>query len=177
MGSSAIIQGFGQVLMNVPLHNVTLQSDLVSGNVVVGVCSHIPLAGVSFILGNVLTGGRVLAVPEVIPIPGVSEGPELSQKHPEVFPVCTVTRSMARSGDRDSLATRKSTSPSIDTFLCLPDGSTGGVGKAWLSHKQLVTEQKRDDSLTPIFEQVISEEAVQEVSRGYFVSNGVLMRK
>lgn len=101
--SSAIVQGFGGGFVNAPLHNVTLKSALVSDNVVVGVCSHVPIKGVSFILGNDLAGGRVLATPEVIPIPVVSEVPdELAQKHPGVFPVCAVTRAMSKNDKSDS---------------------------------------------------------------------------
>lgn len=46
--SCAIVQGFGNDFVNVPLHNVTLKSDLVSGHGDLGVCSHIPIKGVSW---------------------------------------------------------------------------------------------------------------------------------
>lgn len=46
-------------------------------------------------LGNDFAGGRVLAIPEVITIPIVSEGPdELAENHPDVFPVCAVSPAM-----------------------------------------------------------------------------------
>lgn len=88
MGASTLGKGFGKGFVNFPLHNILLKSDLVSGNVAVGVCPHFPIKGVSFILGNALACGRVLVTPEVVLMPLLSDVPDvLSQKHPEVFPV------------------------------------------------------------------------------------------
>lgn len=44
---------------DVPLHRANLVSDLVSECVVVVACPPLPVAGVSFILGNDLAGGNV----------------------------------------------------------------------------------------------------------------------
>ena len=45
----------------VPLYKVNFRSDVVSGEVVVGVVSSIPMKGISFLLGNDVAGGRVKA--------------------------------------------------------------------------------------------------------------------
>jgi len=179
--SSAIVQGFGGGFVNAPLHNVTLKSALVSDNVVVGVCSHIPIKGVSFILGNDLAGGRVLATPEVIPIPAVSEVPnELAQKHPGVFPVCAVTRAMSKNDKSDSHVVDDSNCDITlsDTFVVeLKSDHVERFGKVLPSHEQLVLEQNKDVSLSSLFEEAVSEDAIVDVSHGYFVSNSVLRRK
>lgn len=47
--------GFGEV----PLHQIHLSSAIVSGDVVVGVRSALPVSGITFILGNGLAGGNV----------------------------------------------------------------------------------------------------------------------
>ena len=64
-GSSALIQGIGMEIINVPLHKVNLKSDLVSGTVTVGVRPQLPVKGVSMLLGNDLAGGKVLPDPIV----------------------------------------------------------------------------------------------------------------
>lgn len=80
VGSSTLGKGFGKGFVNFPLHNILLKSDLVSGNVAVGVCHNFPVKGVSLILGNDLAG-RVLVTPEVVLMPVVSDAPdELSKK-------------------------------------------------------------------------------------------------
>ncbi len=42
-GSEVNIKGFCGGFLSMPLHNIHLQSDLVSGNIVVALCSHIPV--------------------------------------------------------------------------------------------------------------------------------------
>ena len=46
-----------------PLFKVNLRSEVVSGEVVVGVVSSLPMKGISFLLGNDVAGGRVKASP------------------------------------------------------------------------------------------------------------------
>jgi hypothetical protein len=57
-GTSALIQGIGIEIINVPLHTVNLKSDLVSGRVTIGVRPELPVKGVSMLLGNDLAGGK-----------------------------------------------------------------------------------------------------------------------
>lgn len=65
-----------------------------------------------------------------------------------------------------------------DTFLVDSKYvSVEGFGKVLPSHEQLVLQQSKDVSLCSLLEEALSEEAVADVSTGYFVSNGVLMRK
>ncbi|KAJ8349457.1 hypothetical protein SKAU_G00245870 [Synaphobranchus kaupii] len=58
-GDSVLVRGFGSTQLNVPLHCVNLESDLVRGEVVVGVLSVLPVEGVDVILGNDLAGALV----------------------------------------------------------------------------------------------------------------------
>ena len=57
--ASVLIQGVGMDVLRVPLHQIHLQSDLISGPVVVRVRPNLPVKGVSLILGNDLAGGKV----------------------------------------------------------------------------------------------------------------------
>ncbi|KAJ8349011.1 hypothetical protein SKAU_G00276000 [Synaphobranchus kaupii] len=58
-GDSVLVCGIGSTQLNVPLHCVNLESDLVWGEVVVGVLSVLPVEGVDVILGNDLAGDHV----------------------------------------------------------------------------------------------------------------------
>ena len=51
-GSNVLIQGIKSGVESVPLHIVDLQSSLVSGPVMVGIVTSLPVPGVSLILGN-----------------------------------------------------------------------------------------------------------------------------
>ena len=63
-GDNVLIQGIGMDIISVPLHIINL-SDLISGTVIVGVRPELPVKGVSILLGNDLTGGKVLPQPIV----------------------------------------------------------------------------------------------------------------
>ena len=58
-GSSVLVQGIGMGSMKVTLHRVCLKSDLVCGDVVVGVRSSFPIPSVNFILGKDIAGSKV----------------------------------------------------------------------------------------------------------------------
>lgn len=51
-GSSVPVLGVGMKILQVPLHTVMLDSDLVQGQVAVGVRPALPVDGITFILGN-----------------------------------------------------------------------------------------------------------------------------
>uniref|UniRef100_A0A9J8CV35 Gypsy retrotransposon integrase-like protein 1 n=1 Tax=Cyprinus carpio carpio TaxID=630221 RepID=A0A9J8CV35_CYPCA len=178
-GSEVIVKGFGGGFLSMPLHSINLQSDLVSGDVVVALCSQIPIDGVSFILGNDLAGGKVLAVPEVISTVLKSGSPdELELAFPETFPVCATTRAMSvKRHVEDKSSNSELVIPLYDTFMVLGDMNLSASGKMFPSREQLILEQKQDSTLSPMFEDLVSDEVLPNVASGYFVSDGVLMRK
>uniref|UniRef100_A0A3B3H3T2 Gypsy retrotransposon integrase-like protein 1 n=1 Tax=Oryzias latipes TaxID=8090 RepID=A0A3B3H3T2_ORYLA len=169
---SAIVQGFCG-FMTLPLHSINLNSVLVSGKVSVAVCPSIPINGVSLILGNDLAGDRVLAAPVVTSTPTELECPDkLEQEYPDVFPVCAVTRAMSKK------PLEKEMDPHVDlsdTFLAKCD--TFGFGDSFPSHEDLKAAQASDKSLSSLFDNVVPEGEAEKLSRAYFISNGVLMRK
>lgn len=100
-GNSVLIKGIGLNTINVPLHRITLHSDLVKGDVSIAVRRSLPVAGVSVILGNDLAGNWVWkGVPPPLRVtdsPSVTAEPdECEQLYPEVFTACAVTRAMRR---------------------------------------------------------------------------------
>ena len=68
-GTSALIQGVECGLVNVPLHNIYLSSDLVTGPVAVGIRPSLPFKGIHLLLGNDLVGDKVVVNPLLINTP------------------------------------------------------------------------------------------------------------
>ena len=92
-GTEVLIQGVELEPIRVPLHEVELQSDIVTGVVRVGVPPSLPVEGLSLILGNDLAGGRVTADPCVTMQPTIPYG---TKEEMSIYPACAVTRAMAR---------------------------------------------------------------------------------
>ena len=168
--------------MGSPLHTVHLESDLVSGPVVVGVRPCFPIEGVSFLLGNDLAGGKVLVKPELA-VPMVTEcNDKLAQKYPGVFSACAVTRAMSKRQalDDDVDLTRSF----LDSTATPSSGklSAGEVGEVsfadvFAGRGPLVSEQGADPDMSLLFESAVSAQEIVSVSCGFFLRNGVLMRK
>lgn len=113
VGSDVPVLGFGMKNTGVPLHRVCVQSDLVSGEVNVGMCPCFPIQGVSFLVGNDLAAGKVLVTPEVTPVPVRQFPDELAVKFPKVFTACAVTRSRSKKNVAEIDLS--------DSFICDPD--------------------------------------------------------
>ena len=96
-GDQVLIQGVELGIVSVPLHSIHLESDLITGDVVVGLRPTLPMAGVSLILGNDLAGEKVM--PELLVISDpmiVNEADNDIETNAHVFPSCAVTRAKAR---------------------------------------------------------------------------------
>lgn len=100
-GSEVLIKGIGLQVLSVPLHTMVLESELITGQVVVGVQPSLPVEGIAVILGNNLAGGRVWR--DVPPPPIVTDSPSSlleqvdgDKQFPDVFVTCAVTRAMSK---------------------------------------------------------------------------------
>lgn len=62
-----------------------------------------------------------------------------------------------------------------DNFLT--NGEILGFGKVFPSREELKVEQGKDATLSPLFEDAVSEEEIGTSSCGYFVNDDILMRK
>lgn len=163
-GTSVLVRGIGLDVGCVPLHRVTLSSELVSGEVVIGVRPSLPVDGVDIIMGNNLAGGRVW--PDTFSPPVVLSlslpGPEESHKnYPEVFTACAVTRSMTSAHPRVT-----PDSAVVKPFSLPYDFS--------VSPSELLQEQQLDSSLHQLFESVMSSDEIRNVAHGYFLQDGIL---
>ena len=96
-GTSVLIQGVECGFVNVPLHNIYLSSDLVTGPVAVGIRPSLPFKGIHLLLGNDLAGDKVVVNPLLTSTPCVDQPPDpIEQEIPDLYPSCAVTRAMAK---------------------------------------------------------------------------------
>lgn len=187
-GDSILVRGFEMGHVSVPLHEISLMTDLVTGNVIVGVRPSLPIENVSMLLGNDLCGGKVLPCPIVSPDLPKTCTDDLSISFPEVFSSSVVTRAMARKELEqeteeqfdlsDTFIARPS--PHSDSELRLNSDSlsfSSEVPKFSMSREELIKEQESDPSLSSFFSEVLSEEDIEHTPHGYFLRDGVLMRK
>ena len=188
-GTSVLLEGVGG-FMNVPLHRIQLKSDFVSGSVVVGVKSTLPVEGISLLLGNDLAGGKVTADPCMSEHPSMQEDMVmLEEEFPVLFPVCVTTRAMKHKVSREIWDADEYDLES--SFL--GNGEIGLLGKPpmdqadktimkdcvkpALGREQLISEQGKDPELSLLSETAMSEDEADDVAVCYFKKNGVLMRK
>lgn len=164
-GDFVLMHGMELGVIPVPRHTVMLDSEFVRGPVIVGVRPALPLPGVSLILGNDLVGSTVwptAPLPVVTATPHLSPPPEV-ELCPEVFTACAVTRAqlhatVAEGGKKE----RGPLLPELPAAISV--GEWGNV-------------QKADPSLSRLFENVFSGEQVQSAAHGYFIQDGLLVRK
>ena len=203
-GTSVLIQGVECGFVNVPLHNIYLSSDLVTGLVAVGVRPSLPFKGVHLLLGNDLAGDKVVVNPLLTNIPCIDQPPDpIEQEIPDLYPSSAVTRAMAKKakqndGDIDL----------TDTFLgqafkheitnslssSLSDKQTEirnksesshysailndqGQGHDLVSRSQLCKEQHNDPEILPLLERALDKKEIDQVLVCFYVKNGILMRK
>ncbi|KAJ8356500.1 hypothetical protein SKAU_G00192940 [Synaphobranchus kaupii] len=127
-GDSVLVRGIGSTQLNVPLHCVNLEADLVRGEVVVGVLSVLPVEGVDVILGNDLAGALVWGDASVVVTPKPTSSGELddlAKRYPSVFPACAITRAMAKKyreyGPDHSNSSEHLDLPPQTKHTCAPD--------------------------------------------------------
>ena len=96
-GTSVLIQDVECGFVNIPLHNIYLSSDLVTGPVAVGIRPYLTFKGVHLLLGNDLAGDKVVVNPLLTSTPCVDQPPDpIEQEIPDLYPSCAVTRAMAK---------------------------------------------------------------------------------
>ena len=203
-GTSVLIQGVECGFVNVPLHNIYLSSDLVTGLVAVGIRPSLPFKSVHLLLGNDLAGDKVVVNPLLTNIPCIDQPPDpIEQEIPDLYPSCAVTRAMAKKakqndGDIDLTDTflGQSFKHEITNSLSssLSDKQTElhnksesshysailndqGQGHDLVSRSQLCKEQHNDPEILPLLERALDEKEIDQVPVCFYVKNGILMRK
>ena len=175
-GKSVVITGVEGGGLSIPLHQVTLDSDLVTGEVIVGIAPTLPVTGIHLLLGNDLAGDKVVTDPVVSESPVVpnSEAEQLEDDFPGVFPSCVVTRSMAKNANPDKeheVELGKTFMVNLDTLLARKDH------KVLFTRVGLIEAQSTDPDLAPLFERAVTPEEAADVPKCFFMQSDVLMRK
>ena len=199
-GTSVLIQGVECGFVNVPLHNIYLSSDLVSGPVAVGIRPSLPFKGVHLLLGNDLAGDKVVVNPLLTNTPCEDQLPDpIEQEIPDLYPSCAVTRAMGKKvklndGIQDVDLTdtfigqsfhdeiSKSLSSSQTDFNNQRSDndlspSIFDQGHDQMSRSQLCQEQHSDPEISPLFERALDENEISQVPVCFYVKNDILMRK
>ena len=200
-GTSVLIQGVECGFINVPLHNIYLSSDLVTGPVALGIRPSLPFKGVHLLLGNDLAGDKVVVDPLLTSTPCVDQPPDpIEQEIPDLYPSCAVTRAMAKKSKQnngmqdinlaDTLIGQSfnneilnSLSPSQSDIQTDFDTSRSNLDLSHsnsndqLSRSQLCKEQHSDPAISPLFDRVLDENEMSQVPVCYYVQNDILMRK
>lgn len=195
-GTDVIVRGVGMTYVPAPLHQIWVQSDLVSGIFPVAVCPCFPIDGVDFIMGNDIAGGKVYPTPEVTKTPDPSPLPDvLNRQHPDVFPVGVLTRSQAhRQGEVVDLSGSVVGSMLEMDVMPSEEGEVGPDAKELaqevaepapepaapplLTREALIIAQKADPSLTKCFAAVDeSDHLTGDRKQTFVVCDGLLMRR
>ena len=91
--ANVLISGVEMGVLEVPLHEVNIKSSLINGNIVIGMRPSLPVEVISLILGNDLTGVKVMVDPRVVEKLRDDEKMErLVEKFPGIFLASVVTR-------------------------------------------------------------------------------------
>lgn len=181
--ATGLVEGISLTEMSVPLHEVELKCDLVSGPVTVGVVPRLPMEGVDFLLGNDLAGDKVVVSPVVLDRPvEVPETERLEDEFPGIFPDCAVTRSQARIAEQEGVDVEESDNQVwlAETFMKDINGDIVGSGannEVLYSRSSLVEAQQVDPGLKCLFQKACSEAEAKVVPECYYVKNDILMRK
>ena len=200
-GTSVLIQGVECGFINVPLHNIYLSSDLVTGLVAVGIRPSLPLKGVHLLLGNDLAGDKVVVIRLLTSTPCVDQPLDpIEQEIPDLYPSCAVTRAMAKKVNQnyvmqdiniaDTLIgqsfndeisnsfspTQSDIQTAFDTSRSNLDLSPS-ISNDQLSRSQLCKEQHSDPEISPLFDRALDENEMSQVPVCYYVKNDILMRK
>ena len=161
-GDAMLSRGMGMSIISSPTHKIELECGLVNGEVEVALRAAFPMAGVDVVLGNMHAGGRVwankvLPQPLVSPIPIVDSDPDKSELD---FPqVCS-----AHEMEPDEVENSEAVFSLSDVPISV-------------SQTELIAEQQSDPSIRGLFEGVLTGSEVKDSARGYFLDNGLLVRK
>ena len=136
---SLLVRGIDLNTFVVPLHRIMLYSELVEGEVEMGIHTPLPVDCVHVILGKSYADGRVW---QRNPVPVVATSPQLesescSEEFPDVLAACTVTHSATR-----AMAEAKPVKVAAEkTRFALPNFPLK------TSHEDLVKEQRASVSV------------------------------
>ncbi|XP_063600010.1 uncharacterized protein LOC134776228 [Penaeus indicus] len=186
---------------NIPICEVYIKSDLISGYVRLGVVDKIPSDGISLLMGNDLVGNKMWPCPVVLPSPTKENNTvDLEREYPDLFPACAVTRSASRRASHPIKAvtpgntlTEESPSEVITEEFTLADffnSSAKVLSQPASDHpdivnfkatpitkEKLIEEQHNDPDLKTFYDRLTDLSDLETSHVCYYLQSGVLMRK
>lgn len=183
-GERVVIQGVGSNFVSVQLHRISLDSNIVCGPIVIGVVDSLPMKGISMLLGNDLARERVVPHPRVVEKLSVLEETEkIEETHPGTFPSCLVTRANARKRAEETSARMESenegnevvdpsqtclgheigSNPMLEQTPSSPNPREETTDVMPIIEMSMVTEQREDSQIAPLFEETLPEEELNKV--------------
>ena len=199
-GESVVLRGASMEAVEAPLHRIKLESDIFTGNIVVGVWRALPVKGVSMILGNDIMGGRVTVEP-MVKVLETKMAEDKNLRPANERPTCALTRAMQKKKSVKTPATPCSATK--DVFVCSEDThanetvitetpdidlsatffaelTTGDATENdnILSPKQkLVKEQLNDEVIMQLRMKAVDEKTADAMAECFYMKDEVLMRK
>jgi len=173
-GGWTVVKGMGLNVLTVPLHKVNLSSNLVKGEVPLGVCPELPVEEIQVILGNYLVGAQVWSdSPPSPPSASTPSAGDVSLGNPTkslVCSACVVTRAQSCTSPLSEKCAVEKKQKSKVCFP-LPDCLLS------VTRSELRQEQEEDLSLKELFQQVCPFDELESAVPGYFLKDGLLVRK
>uniref|UniRef100_A0A3B3T9V3 SCAN box domain-containing protein n=1 Tax=Paramormyrops kingsleyae TaxID=1676925 RepID=A0A3B3T9V3_9TELE len=183
-GYDVLVQGIELGTVRVPLYQVYLKTDF-SGFLKVAVRPRLPVSGITFILGNDITRGKVVPLPEIASEPAYCSD-DLARDYPAVFPTCVLTRSQARKLMDIDLADTFMGDPvvsvlpqchSIEPVLEKQVSPQVLATDSMCTWGELISTQGADPSLKECFDLAVEKADLADHPVAYFKDHKVLMRK
>lgn len=148
-----------------------------------GVQPQLPIQGIDVILGNYLAGAKVWKdEPLMMCVGSPSQNPgepdECAQQYPKVFSSCAVTCSKARTEQCEQVqCSQKSFSQAEDSCEGKEQFKLFFIPLLSLSREECIKEQAAEPTLKSLFKLVCLESELKCAPSGYFVKDGLLLRK
>ena len=194
-GNNVLLAGVGGSV-SLPLCRLFVRSDLVTGYVDFAVEDNLVIDNVHILLGNEVSGDKVIPDPVVCPVPVKDVGiVELERKNPYLFPSCATTRSQAQShpvntndgtvshvvNDSD-VHVHNDTVADIDDLgedlmLLFETEELTCTDDVPITRELLLTLQGNDRSIADLMYRAVSYDEVSQIPQCYYLKNGLLMRK
>ena len=197
-GNKVLVRGVEMGEISVPLHTIQLDTELISGTVVVGVQPALPIDGIALLIGNDLAGGKVIPS-SLIKSTVLSSLGSVKAQDPKsssdtrvgnvstTHPTCAVTRGMkrrkqqkkkeSREAQAEQTTSLKESGLGTNQFANLLSGTTSETTTNMSSRHQLIKEQEDDVEIARLREQAVTEPEAEKSAVCYYLKDSLLMRK
>ena len=194
VGETVLLYGVGGCI-TAPLHKIHLDSEMIKGEISVGVVTELPIKGIGLLLGNEIAGSKVGCAPIMIANPEKDSDLQEKDSKTDESTICTVTtRAMSKakenhetdlpahetnldekfSLDISSLFQEKENDSQSQEFADLSIHETN-LKDFQLDRLSLIREQENDPQIREIAESIEIGDSQTE-NTYFYKENGILLR-